>query len=407
MKLSPEDKIVKARIAYMEHKETMQYAGLTMIGDVIMSDMIPTAGTNGRDVLYNPEFVESRTQPQVVGLIMHEDGHKLYQHGSAWERIRKEDPMLYNCAADFVINLEIADLAKKHPQFIALPCDDALVDEKYRGWSTPEVYADLKKNGNKKYGIPEGGFPEAELDIGEDGGIKVRVKRPDGQFDSHDFGKLTEEQAKKLTEEVDNAIRQGALMAGKLGGNADKMGELKEVKVDWREPLEQFMTDVSKGTDYMTWARPDRRWQASGTFMPSSISESMGVLGLVIDTSGSIYAMPELVSNFLAHMRAMFYAVNPSALHVVECDSDVTSHEVYDESNVSELDAKLKLRGGGGTDMRVALDYFKAKNINPEAIVVLTDGYTPFPSELHCPTLWAITERDVHAPIGVTIHVEA
>lgn len=403
MKLTPEDKIVKARIAYMEHKETMQYAGLTMIGNVIMSDVIPTAGTNGRDVIFNPDFVEGLTQQQVVGLIMHEDGHKLYQHGSAWERIRKEDPMLYNCAADYVVNLEIHDLAKKHSNFIAMPCDEALVDEKYRGWSTHEVYDDLMKNGNKKHGIPKGGFPKAEITV--DGSGNVSVKIP-GQMDSHDFGKLTPEETKKLTEEIDNAVRQGALMAGKLGGNADKMGELKEVKVDWREPLEQFMTDVSKGTDYMTWARPDRRWQASGVTMPSSISESMGVLGLVIDTSGSIYAMPELVSEFLGHMRAMFYAANPSALHVVECDSDVTAHTVYDESNVADLDAKRVLRGGGGTDMRVALDYFKDNNINPEAIVVLTDGFTPFPTELNCPTLWAITERGVSAPIGVTIHVD-
>lgn len=407
MKLSPEDKVVKARIAYMEHKETMQYAGLTMIGNVIMSDAVPTAGTNGRDVMFNPEFVEGLTQQQVVGLIMHEDGHKLYQHGSAWERIRKEDPMLYNCAADYVINIEINDLAQKYSNFIAMPAEDALVDEKYRGWSTAEVYADLKKNGNKKHGIPKGGFPKIEVHVvcGHQGDPS-QGDGPKGQFDSHNFGALTDEQAKKLTEEVDNAIRQGALMAGKLGGNADKMGEMKEVKVDWREPLEQFMTDVSKGTDYMTWARPDRRWQASGTFMPSSISESMGVLGLVIDTSGSIFCTPELVSEFLAHMRAMFYAVNPTALHVVECDSEVTAHEVYDESNVHELDAKLKVHGGGGTDMCVALDYFKDKNINPEAIVVLTDGYTPFPTELTCPTLWAITESHIHAPIGVTIHVE-
>ena len=182
------------------------------------------------------------------------------------------------------------------------------------------------------------------------------------------------------------------------------MAEFKVVKVDWRDPLEQFMTELGAGADYMTWARPDRRWQASGQFMPSSISESMGVLGLVIDTSGSVHG--ELVSTFLAHMRSMFYAVNPSALHVVECDAEVTSHEVYDMSNVSELDAKLKVRGGGGTDMRVALRYFKDKGIHPEAIVVLTDGFTPWPNKVDCPVLWAITTPNLSAPIGVTIHIE-
>lgn len=402
MKLTPEDKIVKARIQYMEHKETMQYSGLTMIGSVSMSQDIPTAGTNGRDVIFNPDFVEGLTLQQVVGLIMHEDGHKLYQHGSSWEKLRKQDPMLFNCAADYVVNLEIYDLAKKYPNFIQLPAseDDCCIDEKYRGWSTYEVFHDLLKNGNEKQGIPKGGFPKATVVVvGQGDG-----NGPKGQFDTHTFGELTEEQSKKLTEEVDSAIRQGALLAGKMGGNADRTAEMKSVKVDWREPLEQFMTELSAGTDYMTWARPDRRWQSSDEFMPSSRSESMGVLGLVIDTSGSVYG--ELLSTFLAHMRAMFYAVSPSALHVVECDAEVTSHEIYDADNVADLDAKLNVKGGGGTDMRVALKYFRDNNIKPEAIVVLTDGYTPFPDALDCPTLWAITEPRIQAPVGVTIHVE-
>lgn len=55
--------------------------------------------------------------------------------------------------------------------------------------------------------------------------------------------------------------------------------------------------------------------------------------------------------------------------------------------------------------MRVAFDYIVEKNLRPEAILVLTDGYTPFPTTSCAPSLWAIT-TDQRSPIGVTIRLE-
>jgi len=55
--------------------------------------------------------------------------------------------------------------------------------------------------------------------------------------------------------------------------------------------------------------------------------------------------------------------------------------------------------------MRVIFDYVEKNKLKPEAVVVLTDGYTPFPETLQYPTLWAITEKHITAPVGVTIQL--
>jgi predicted metal-dependent peptidase len=70
-----------------------------------------------------------------------------------------------------------------------------------------------------------------------------------------------------------------------------------------------------------------------------------------------------------------------------------------------KLAARRELRGGGGTDMRVALNYITKQGIDPSAVVVLTDLYTPFPKELSHPTLWVSTTKGITAPCGVTTYI--
>jgi len=42
---------------------------------------------------------------------------------------------------------------------------------------------------------------------------------------------------------------------------------------------------------------------------------------------------------------------------------------------------QVRLLGGGGTDMGVGISHALQLRPKPEVIVVLTDGYTPWPSE--------------------------
>lgn len=374
-KLTAEQRIQRIHVRLMGHPSTLAFSGLLMVGTSEVREDIPTACTNGRDVLYGRSFVESLTDQELAAVVLHETLHKAYNHAWLWRGLWKENPRLANVAADHIVNLEILDLSKKYRDLLQLPAC-GLVDEQYRGMDTGEVYRRLK-------------------DQGEDGS-------GGGGFDTHNFDELTEEEQASTGAEIEQAIRQGALMAGKMGGDESRViGELTAPKVDWREQLREFMTAVSSGHDDSTWRRPNRRWLGQDLYMPSSIAESMGPLVVGIDTSGSISG--ELVSAFLSEVVGLCENVMPEVLHLIECDAKVQAHEVYDQAALPTLRSKTELKGGGGTDMRQIFKYVADNNIKPEAIVVLTDMETPFPEQVEHPTLWASTSKHIKAPVGATI----
>ena len=97
---------------------------------------------------------------------------------------------------------------------------------------------------------------------------------------------LSEEEKGDLEREVEEAIRQGVLVAGKLGsGGARDLEELLKPQIDWRDVLREFISTTCAGKDFSTWARPNRRFVSTGVYMPSGISEKVGELVIAIDTS--------------------------------------------------------------------------------------------------------------------------
>ena len=83
--------------------------------------------------------------------------------------------------------------------------------------------------------------------------------------------------------------------------------------------------------------------------------------------------------------------------------------EEYGESDVGTIIQSTKPRGGGGTAPSCVSEFLKEKKIEPECIVVLTDGYvgSDWGTEWTAPVLWCIVGgNDVDAPNGKTIHIE-
>ena len=377
MNLTAEQRVQRAHVKMMEHQATKAFSSVLMVGNTEVSDEIPTACTNGRDVLYGADFIQTLTDPELNAVILHENLHKVYQHHWLWKHLWKEDARLANMSADYVINLEILDVSKKHRDFIQLP-ESALLEERFRGMDTQKVFNALKDEGGSG---------------GEEG------------FDEHNFDELTEEEKEELGKEIEQAVRQGALLAGKTGGDQHRaFDELTTPQVDWRDQLREFMSAVATGNDDSTWRRPNRRWIAQDMYMPSTISESMGPLVVGIDTSGSL-GERELAS-FLLEVIGLCNNVSPELLHLIEVDAKVQNHEVFDRDGFGRLASKRSLKGGGGTDMRVIFKHIEDNNIKPEAVIVLTDGETPFPAEVKYPTLWAITSKRITSPVGSTIHID-
>lgn len=370
--LTVEQRIERAHVRIMKHDATLGYASLIMIGDTTVDDVTPTAYTNGRDKVYGRAFVEGLNEQELVGLILHEAGHVMYQHGYLWKHLWAQDAQRANQAADHVINIEIAELAAKYPDFVALPAG-GLLDMQYRGMDTQEIFNRL----------PAGGG---------------------GGFDEHKFDELSEAEAEALTKEVETAVREGMYRIGKSGGTASRaFTELTAPKVNWREELIMFATEATKGSEDASWRRLNRRWLSAGVLMPASEGVTVARLSVVLDVSGSVDDL--LVSTFMSEVVGICHMVRPLLVDVICCDHEVRSHDVYDASSYADLEKKRNLGGGGGTNMPAALDYIDKQGLNPNVVLVLTDGYTPYPTELNRPTLWGITTKKVTAPVGVTIHV--
>lgn len=393
-KLTAEQRIERAHVKIMSHEATRAYSSIIMVGDTRVDDNARTAYTNGRDKVYGRDFVDMLTDAQLNGLILHESGHVMWQHGFMWKHLWKRDARLANQAADYVINLDIDKMSKKYPDVIALP-PGALLDYKFDGMDTQQIFLSLEKE--KEKGGERGRKPN-EGEGGEGG-------NEHGGFDEHDFSELTEEERTELQGEVESAIRQGQMLAGKMGGDMPRaFKELTAPTVNWEDQMRQFMTEQATGKELSTWRKPNRRWLQYDEIMPSTFSERLRSVAVVYDTSGSIDE--ELLSAFSSEMASICDVCKPEQLHLIVCDAKVHSHDVYGEFDYEKLKQRREFRGGGGTDMRKAFDYINEKGIEAQAVVVLTDGFTPFPTEVKQPTLWAITTQGLTAPVGSSIHVK-
>jgi predicted metal-dependent peptidase len=301
-------------------------------------------------------------------------------------------------ACDFVINILIHDSDPKGVD-VLLP-SGALLDFKYRGLDAGEVFRRLKKES-------EGGSIHIKT-VGDQDGKDVPVTESLGGMDEHDWESaegMTNEEKEALAKDIDQALRQGAILAGKMSANVPReISEVLQAKVDWREAMREFVTSFCVDKDESTWRRPSRRWIGQDVYMPSMIGESVGRIVIGIDMSGSIG--DEEVGQFLGEVKKICETVKPEGIDLLYWDTNVCQHEKYDQDQLDNLLSTTKPRGGGGTDPQCIVDYMNSKKIKAECAVILTDGYVSTWGEgWSCPTLWGIT-TDVVAGIGKTVRVD-
>ena len=388
--LTPAQRVQRAHVELMGHPDTMEYASVIMVGKYEVRDDVPTACTNGIDCKYGSAFIKGMSDSDLRGLIMHENLHKVYQHMFLWQHLYKEDGRTANMACDYVINLEIDAINKRTCGFITLP-KGGLLDHKYAGLDSQTVYNMLRQDKNDDSGQSGDG----------DGGAGL---------DDHDWESgesMSQEEIEQVAKDINQAIRQGQLMAGKLGGNQSRaLGSLIEPKVDWREQLREFVSSTAVGKDMSTWQRVNRRWLQHDTYMPSTITETVGRIVVAVDTSGSIGG-PEL-TKFLSEVQGICINAMPEKVDLIYWDTEVAAHEMYTQEQLAKLSSSTKPAGGGGTDVACVAKYLKDNQIRPECVIVLTDGYIYGDwGTWNVPVLWTIVGGNkVVPPMGTTIHLD-
>lgn len=373
MEYTPQQRLERAHVWLMSQPDTAAFAGLLMVGKTTLTTDVSTAATDGLNKMYNPEYMAGLSDQELRGLILHENLHIAYRQIYLWKHL--PDRQRLNMAMDYVINLEIVGI---HPD-VKLP-KGGCIDEKYRGMDTFQVYQMLDEQGGQGTGI--------------------------GSLDTHDFDSAKDIDGQALEREVDQAIRQGQILAGKIKGKSPRaFGELTTPKVDWKQVLQDFIIDVSQGKDYATWRKPNRRYLHQGIYMPSTEAETIGKLCIAIDTSGSI--CNDTLNRFLSELVGIVTVIPPSSIDIIYWDSAVQRHETYVPEDYADIVNSTKPAGGGGTDVKCVTKYITVNKLDPIATVIFTDGYLydGF-GQWACPTLWAIVDnKSCTSPVGVTMHI--
>jgi predicted metal-dependent peptidase len=354
-------------------------------GSVLPNGMpCPTMATDMKKIYYNPRWVEEelRETPKVMFVMAHEVMHVCLEHGL---RRMRRNPILWNIAGDFAINLVLVDAGFDYP-------GNGCYDEKYKGWSADQIYEDLQKKVDKakakggsgepgKDGVP--GFDELH---GEEGDL---IDPPGGD------NPASQAELKRGIQQKVAQATQMARLAGKLPGELERIvGEILDPKVPWQDLLRDFVTRITK--DDESWNRRNRRF--GHVYLPSRWSERMGEIVIIGDTSGSIGN--EELSKYACEVNSIIELLAPERIRMVWADTRVAGEQVFEEGETFKPIPK----GGGGTDMTVPLRH--VEKYEPEVVILLTDGYTPWPDRDPPYPLITCCTTEVDVPVGKTVRIK-
>lgn len=363
------DKIAKAKAGLILDQPF--FASILLSMPLIEDKTVPTFGTDGDTIYYNPDFLASLSLQEVTFTLAHEVLHCVFQH---MMRRETRNHNRWNIAADYVIN----DLLQKEK--IGVMPQGGLIDSRLvaKGNGTAEgVYSLLPDETEQKGPGEQGGAMDKVMDAGID---EATINQKSAEM-------------KVRVIQAQNAAK----MCGKMSAGMERLvKELTKTQTDWRTLLRRFLSERAKID--LSFAKPKRRFLAEDIYLPSLTGEKLGCVAVAVDCSGSINE--RVLSAFESEIRGIFEDTNPAKIKIIYFDSEVL--RVQD----IEADGEFKLTpiGGGGTAFSPIFDLLAKEMEAPTACVVLTDlecnDFGPAPSY---PVLWASTEENSHAPFGEVI----
>ncbi|MFD1660631.1 VWA-like domain-containing protein [Streptomyces caeni] len=359
---------------------------------VVPSAEVPTMGVDRHWRCYvSPGFVERTPVAELAAVWVHEVAHLLRDHHGRAGR------------------LPVADQRDRHRVNVAQDCeinDDLLAD------GLPLPAGRMEPSG---FGLPEGLLFEAYLVR-----LPPEVRSPDCGSGAHGRhspweatgpggpARLGPVEAEALRRHTAEAMRAHQRTRGTLPAGWRRWAEeVLEPTVDWRQVLSGAVREAAAwaggAVDY-TYRRPSRRTPAlRGAVLPS-LRRPLPRVAIVVDTSGSMGEgeLAAALGEITGVLREV--GVRGNRVAVLACDADV--HAV---SRVMTAE-QVALDGGGGTDMRVGVEAALAMRDRPRIVIVLTDGFTPWPAEApSCRLIAALIGEDAPAPPSwvETVRVDA
>jgi predicted metal-dependent peptidase len=365
------------------------YSLLNKRGDsqvACFTEAIPcAAATDGAQLLFKPSQFFKLTLMERVFAVCHEISHCVADHCGMGYQMKKRgeivmgnkkleyDPMHANIVQDYIINDMLIDA--KFGTFNKNWLHDTNIATFKDDWV--EVYFKTYKKRKKP---PGGGGKPCE-----DGQTPVGP----GQFDQHlDPGtsedKSPEDAEPRNPQEWQQAVAESLAVAraqGKCPASFEMFfGEMLEPKVDWRDHIKSLIAR-KVGSGGYDFRRPDRRLIVRDIVAPGRSGHGAGLVVIGMDSSVSIYSDPTLIDRWLGELTGIMEEVRPREVRVVWCDAKVQRvDELTHSGDIDEVRYK-GAKGGGGTSFVPVFKYVEEEDLNPDCLLILTDGNGEFPSE--------------------------
>lgn len=331
----------------------------------------------GWRLYFNEEYVMKVSVAELATDLQHEAMHCMLNHHERFALLRDPEPnqKIFNIAGDCSINQVIEDsgfaFAKDFPpvRYKDFPQINSTM-------TTERAYFTLKETN-------EGGdYDDATQDCGSAAGGVPRGY----EIDPNDelLPAATQELRAAVKTQVAAEIVKSQSHASQAPSNLIRWAnDFLSPKVNWRRQLavrvRAAMATKAGRRDY-SMMRPSRREQGLANSekkirLPAMRQPGDPNVSVVVDTSGSISS--SVLQAALSEIMGITRAVgNSKGLEVIACDS-----EAYPPAKVRTAEdvRKLKLPGGGGTDMREGMKAALGARPRPDVIVVITDGFTSWP----------------------------
>jgi predicted metal-dependent peptidase len=422
------------------------YGTLLLNLEMVEDRSISTAAVDGKRMFYNPEWIDSLADDELLFVLCHEVSHLTYLHHT---RRQQRDPKEWNIAADYVINLDLvqAGIGRMPAKglydttYIGMAVEDVFASRHQQQAQSQQQQQQQQEQGEPGEGEGQGGGQDGnEPDDGsqqqgegggdgdgegdeasgatsEPSGGSGKGKPSPGMSAGEDVGgcgqvldaaqsegEIAEQEAEWQTI-TRQAIAVATRHAGKLPSHLERLvGELNKPKQNWRELLRRF-ADPCNRQDY-SWQRPDRRFGGAGFILPGTVTDGVNHIVVAVDTSGSID--DEALTLFRTEVQSILDEGAVDKVTVVHCDAAINGVAEFESGDL----VKMVPMGGGGTSYRPVWHWLKDNQDDIAALVYFTDlePNDGFGDEPIMPVMWAAYGdprwlRQKRVPFGDVIEV--
>lgn len=396
-------KLQAARLWIAHHRP--YYASVLFRCPVVATDEVPTAAVDERwRILINPHYANRLSTTRFAAVLAHEINHVLRDHADRSDAagvVGAEKRTLWNIASDAELNDDLRDddldvdrdwiypesiaqpihrTAEEYYANLQQPSDRSLSGSSSTvgSGSTPDESTGQQAGPGSTGETVLGRPPDPQCGPGACGGISGSSLTADVTLNEQHPG-VSHVEARILRRRVAQDVERHARIGTVPSGLQSWAAELLTPKIDWRQQFSSALRAAvtTAGVADYDMRRFSRRSSISSDIRWPGMVTRLPNVAVVVDTSGSI--SDDDLQRSTAEIGGMLTSssIAEESVRLIMVDVDIV-----DDRRLTNI-RTVNRRAYGGTDMRRGIDHALRSRPNPDVIVILTDGHTPWPERPH------------------------